>query len=83
MNALAALSMAHYSTPEAARLIGVSRITLRRWRQNGRLKPAYRAIDGWVYTDEDIRRAQSFPRTLRQLQNGNQVRQKRRAKRNG
>lgn len=74
--------MSHYSTPQAARLIGVSQITLRRWRENGRLKPSYKAIDGWVYTDEDVKKALSFPKTLRQLQtSGAGVQGKKRAKR--
>jgi hypothetical protein len=52
-----------YSTPEAAKLIGVSVITGHRWLAAGKIRPfGIELADGrklWRWNDRDIRRAQA------------------------
>ena len=47
-----------YSTPQAARKIGVSFITLHRWLRDGKIRPSQAIpLEGrtlWLWTDADI-----------------------------
>lgn len=44
-----------YNESEAARLLGVNRSTLQRWRQAGKIKVRYRRINGLpVYRGADL-----------------------------
>ena len=48
-----------YSTPDAAKQIGVSYVTLRRWLASGKVK--VKAVGAgkhklWIWTDKDIQR---------------------------
>lgn len=49
-----------YSTPQAAKLIGVSFITLHRWLRDGKIRPSIRVPvkdrTMWGWTDGDIAR---------------------------
>lgn len=49
--------MKHYSTPEAAKKIGVSLITLYRWLRDGKIRPQgipMRRGVIWTWTDADV-----------------------------
>ena len=47
-----------YSTPQAARKIGVSFITLHRWLRDGKIRPSHAIpLEGrtlWLWTEADI-----------------------------
>jgi predicted site-specific integrase-resolvase len=46
-----------YSTPQAAKKIGVSFITLHRWLRDGKIRPQAIPLQGrtlWLWTDADI-----------------------------
>ena len=46
-----------YSTPQAAKKIGVSFITLHRWIRDGKIRPPGIPVEGrtlWYWTDADI-----------------------------
>jgi predicted site-specific integrase-resolvase len=46
-----------YSTPQAAKKIGVSFITLHRWLKDGKIRPQGIPLEGrilWLWTDADI-----------------------------
>jgi predicted site-specific integrase-resolvase len=46
-----------YSTPQAAKKIGVSFITLHRWIRDGKIRPQGIPVEGrtlWYWTDSDI-----------------------------
>lgn len=47
-----------YSTPQAARKIGVSFITLHRWLRDGKIRPSqaipFQGRTLWLWTDADI-----------------------------
>ncbi len=48
-----------YTTPQAAKLIGVSFITLHRWLRDGKIRPQGIPLAGrtvWVWRDTDIAR---------------------------
>jgi predicted site-specific integrase-resolvase len=48
-----------FSTPQAAKRIGVSFITLHRWLRDGKIRPQGIPLEGrilWLWTDEDIAR---------------------------
>jgi predicted site-specific integrase-resolvase len=48
-----------YTTPQAAKLIGVSFITLHRWLRDGKIRPQGIPMAGrtvWVWRDADIAR---------------------------
>jgi predicted site-specific integrase-resolvase len=53
-----------YSTAEAARRIGINRVTLQRWLIDGRVKEPKKVSMGGVevriWTDRDIERVQRF-----------------------
>jgi DNA-binding transcriptional MerR regulator len=50
-----------YSTAEAARQIGISAITLKRWLLQKKVSEVARNRNGWrVFTDADIRRIKQF-----------------------
>ena len=49
-----------YSTPQAAKKIGVSFITLHRWLRDGKIQPQGIPLEGrtlWLWTDADIAKA--------------------------
>ena len=47
--------MKYYSSKDATKLFGVTSQTLRRWDQEGKLKPAYTRDNGYrYYSEEDI-----------------------------
>lgn len=53
--------MARYSIADAAKLLGVSRDTLRRWEKQQKVAPVRRDRNGdRIYTDEDIQRIQQW-----------------------
>ena len=46
-----------YSTPQAAKKMGVSFITLHRWLKDGKIRPQAIPLQGrtlWLWTDRDI-----------------------------
>jgi predicted site-specific integrase-resolvase len=46
-----------YTTPQAAKKIGVSFITLHRWLRDGKIRPRAIPLQGrflWLWTDADI-----------------------------
>jgi predicted site-specific integrase-resolvase len=46
-----------FSTPQAAKRIGVSFITLHRWLRDGKIRPRGIPLEGrtlWLWTDADI-----------------------------
>ena len=48
---------APYSTPQAAKKIGVSFVTLHRWLRDGKIRPQAVPLEGhnlWVWPDADI-----------------------------
>jgi predicted site-specific integrase-resolvase len=56
--------MQTYSTEEAAKLAGISWITLRRWLAGGRIKPAqavpYSGRTLWRWNDRDVKRLKKY-----------------------
>jgi predicted site-specific integrase-resolvase len=55
-----------YSTPQAAKKIGVALITLHRWLRDGKIRPQgipMRRGTIWVWTDRDIAKARTIDRT--------------------
>jgi DNA-binding transcriptional MerR regulator len=54
-----------YNLREAAKQIGVSPITLRRWLLRRKVKEVARDRNGWrVFTRADVRRIKNFATTL-------------------
>lgn len=50
-----------YRLREAAKLVGVSTITLRRWLLQGKVREVARDRNGWrVFTANDVRRIRAF-----------------------
>jgi len=53
-----------YSTAEAAKLIGVNRVTLQRWLIDGKVrepkKVSVGGVEARVWTDRDVERVQRF-----------------------
>ena len=57
--------MATYRLSQAARLIGVAPITLKRWLLSGRVDEVQRDRNGWrVFTDEDVNRIKVYAGVL-------------------
>jgi len=57
--------MPTYRTCQAARLVGVAPITLKRWLLHGRVEEVKRDRNGWrVFTAEDISRIREYAQTL-------------------
>lgn len=58
----------HIMTAEAAELIGVSRLTLMRWRRQGRLEPTRVMVRGQqqfpLYTNQDIEKGRELRGTI-------------------
>jgi excisionase family DNA binding protein len=49
-----------YTTPQAAKRIGVSFITIHRWLKDGKIRPQAIPLQGrtlWLWTDADIAKA--------------------------
>lgn len=64
-------TMTRYSISEAARMIGVHPMTLRRWEYEGKVKPALRDYKNQrVYTDADIERLRTFKEQLVEVEVG-------------
>ena len=59
--------MQTFSTPQAAKLIGVHWVTLRRWLAEGKIRPSVAVpMDGrtlWRWTKADVDRARRFKAT--------------------
>ncbi len=59
--------MRAYSTKQAAKLIGVHRVTLQRWIAEGAVKPSESMkLDGgkvWLWTPADLEKARRFKAT--------------------
>lgn len=50
---------------QAARMIGVAPVTLKRWLLSGRVDEVHRDRNGWrVFTDTDIERLSDYAKTL-------------------
>jgi hypothetical protein len=55
------MSTRQYSTAQAARQIGISAITLKRWLLKRKVDEVPRNRNGWrVFTNTDIRRIKAF-----------------------
>ena len=57
---------AYSSTPQAAKKIGVSFITLHRWLRDGKIRPQGIALAGrtlWLWTDADIAKGRKVKAT--------------------
>jgi DNA-binding transcriptional MerR regulator len=55
------MSTRQYSTAQAARQIGISAITLKRWLLKKKVDEVQRNRNGWrVFTNADIRRIRAF-----------------------
>jgi predicted site-specific integrase-resolvase len=55
-----------YSTPQAAKKIGVSFITLHRWLRDGKIRPQGIPLEGrilWLWTDADIAKGRKVKAT--------------------
>jgi DNA (cytosine-5)-methyltransferase 1 len=56
----------HYSLRDAARLIGVAPITLRRWLLSGKVAEVARDRNGWrVFNRKEIDRMRRFAKQIR------------------
>jgi excisionase family DNA binding protein len=59
--------MRTFSTPQAAKRIGVHWVTLRRWLAEGKIRPSVAVpMDGrtlWRWTKADVKRARQFKAT--------------------
>lgn len=55
------MSPRRYSLTEAARMVGVSAITLKRWLLSKKVAEVERNRNGWrVFTDADVKRIKGF-----------------------
>ena len=62
--------MATYRLSQAARLVGVAPITLKRWLLKGRVEEVVRDRNGWrIFTDPDIQRIREYAATVLPPQN--------------
>ena len=62
--------MAQYRLSQAARLIGVAPITLKRWLLKGRVEEVQRDRNGWrIFTDADVERIRAYAQTVLPPQN--------------
>ena len=56
--------MTTYSTKQAARIVGIGRVTLQRWLLSGKVKEPRRirngGIDARVWTDRDVERVRKW-----------------------
>ena len=56
--------MADYRLSQAANMVGVAPITLKRWLLSGRIDEVQRDRNGWrVFTDEDVERIRAYAET--------------------
>ena len=56
--------MASYSTAQAAKMVGVNRVTLQRWLLAGKIREPRRitngGVDARVWTDRDVERVRKY-----------------------
>jgi len=57
--------MTQYRLAQAARLVGVAPITLKRWLLEGKVAEVNRDRNGWrVFSEEDLERINDYAKTL-------------------
>jgi DNA (cytosine-5)-methyltransferase 1 len=58
-------STRRYTLSEAAQLVGVAPITLKRWLLSGRVAEVARDRNGWrVFSDNDVQRIKRFANSI-------------------